>query len=327
MDKKAICLGELLIDFVSTLNGVTLRDAPGFEKAPGGAPANVAVGLSKLGIETYFIGKIGKDAFGDFLRMTLDKYGVKTNYLTTTTKAKTTLAFVSLTEEGERDFVFYRDPGADMLLDQSDIIDLIFSGSGVFHFGSITMTHEPSNSATFKAIQLARKYGYLVSFDPNLRPALWKTLDEAREKMRLGMELSDVVKLNEEEAMFIAETNTVEEAILYLQRSYNLALVIITLGKEGSILVHQEKSLRVEGFPVHAVDTTGAGDGFVAGLISSLYMFWNDLRERKSIPDDTLRYAGRRANAVGALTTLKKGAIPALPTQEEVEIFIEENPL
>ncbi|HHT11058.1 MAG: carbohydrate kinase [Atribacterota bacterium] len=327
LDKKAICLGELLIDFVSTLNGVTLRDAPGFEKAPGGAPANVAVGLSKLGIETYFIGKIGKDAFGDFLRMTLDKYGVKTNYLTTTTKAKTTLAFVSLTEEGERDFVFYRDPGADMLLDQSDIIDLIFSGSGVFHFGSITMTHEPSNSATFKAIQLARKYGYLVSFDPNLRPALWKTLDEAREKMRLGMELSDVVKLNEEEAMFIAETNTVEEAIRYLQRSYNLALVIITLGKEGSILVHQEKSLRVEGFPVHAVDTTGAGDGFVAGLISSLYMFWNDLRERKSIPDDTLRYAGRRANAVGALTTLKKGAIPALPTQEEVEIFIEENPL
>lgn len=327
MDKKAICLGELLIDFVSTLNGVTLRDAPGFEKAPGGAPANVAVGLSKLGIETYFIGKIGKDAFGDFLRMTLDKYGVKTNYLTTTTKAKTTLAFVSLTEEGERDFVFYRDPGADMLLDQSDIIDLIFSGSGVFHFGSITMTHEPSNSATFKAIQLARKYGYLVSFDPNLRPALWKTLDEAWEKMRLGMELSDVVKLNEEEAMFIAETNTVEEAIRYLQRSYNLALVIITLGKEGSILVHQEKSLRVEGFPVHAVDTTGAGDGFVAGLISSLYMFWNDLRERKSIPDDTLRYAGRRANAVGALTTLKKGAIPALPTQEEVEIFIEENPL
>ena len=262
------------------------------------------MGLSKLGIETYFIGKIGKDAFGDFLRMTLDKYGVKTNYLTTTTKAKTTLAFVSLTEEGERDFVFYRDPGADMLLDQSDIIDLIFSGSGVFHFGSITMTHEPSNSATFKAIQLARKYGYLVSFDPNLRPALWKTLDEAREKMRLGMELSDVVKLNEEEAMFIAETNTVEEAIRYLQRSYNLALVIITLGKEGSILVHQEKSLRVEGFPVHAVDTTGAGDGFVAGLISSLYMFWNDLRERKSIPDDTLRYAGRRANAVGALLSL-----------------------
>ncbi|HAX99412.1 MAG TPA: histidine kinase [Candidatus Atribacteria bacterium] len=327
LDKKAICLGELLIDFVSTLNGVTLRDAPGFEKAPGGAPANVAVGLSKLGIETYFIGKIGKDAFGDFLRMTLDKNGVKTNYLTSTTKAKTTLAFVSLTEEGERDFVFYRDPGADMLLDQSDIIDSIFSGSGVFHFGSITMTHEPSNSATFKAIQLARKYGYLVSFDPNLRPALWKTLDEAREKMRLGVELSDVVKLNEEEAMFIAEANTIEEAIQYLQRSYNLALVIITLGKEGSILVHQEKSLRVEGFPVHAVDTTGAGDGFVAGLISSLYMFWNDLRERKPIPDDTLRYAGRRANAVGALTTLKKGAIPALPTQEEVEIFIEENPL
>ncbi len=127
--------------------------------------------------------------------------------------------------------------------------------------------------------------------------------------------------------MFIAETNTIEEAIRYLQHSYNLALVVITLGKEGALILHRGKSLRVAGFPVHAVDTTGAGDGFVAGLVSSLYMFWNDLRERKPLPDDTLYYAGRRANAVGALTTLKKGAIPALPTQEEVEIFIEENPL
>ena len=327
MDKKAICLGELLIDFVSTLNGVTLRDAPGFEKAPGGAPANVAVSLSKLGIETYFTGKIGKDAFGDFLRMTLEKFGVNTIYLTASARAKTTLAFVSLTEEGERDFVFYRDPGADMLLDQSDISDQMFLGSGVFHFGSITMTHEPSNSATFKAIHLARKYGYLVSFDPNLRPALWKSLDEAREKMRQGMELSDIVKLNEEEALFISDSNTLDEAINYFKKSFDLALIAITLGKEGSILLHQEKKLRVEGFPVHAVDTTGAGDGFVAGLISSLSRFWNDLRERMSIPTDTLRYAGRRANAVGALTTLKKGAIPALPTQEEVEIFIGENPL
>lgn len=327
MDKKAICLGELLIDFVSTVNGVTLRDAPGFEKAPGGAPANVAVGLSKLGIETYFTGKIGKDAFGDFLRTTLEKFGVNTTYLTASTRAKTTLAFVSLTEEGERDFVFYRDPGADMLLDQSDITDQMFLGSGVFHFGSITMTHEPANSATFKAIHLARKYGYLVSFDPNLRPALWKSLDEAREKMRQGLELTDIVKMNQEEAIFIADANTLDEAIHFIQKSYDLALIAITMGKEGSLVLHKDQSLRVEGFPVHSIDTTGAGDGFVAGLISSLYMFWNDLRERKAIPIDTLRYAGRRANAVGALTTLKKGAIPALPTQEEVEIFIEGNPL
>lgn len=151
-------------------------------------------------------------------------------------------------------------------------------------------------------------------------------MDEAREKMRLGMELSDVVKLNEEEAMFIAETNTVEEAIRYLQRSYNLALVIITLGKEGSILVHQEKSLRVEGFPVHAVDTTGAGDGFVAGLISSLYMFWNDLRERKSIPDDTLRYAGRRANAVGALTTLKRELFQLFQLKKRLKYLLRRTP-
>ena len=145
--------------------------------------------------------------------------------------------------------------------------------------------------------------------------------------MRAGLVLSDIVKLNEEEAMFIADTNDLHQAINYIQKSYDLALVTVTLGREGSLILHQDQLIRVDGFPVHAVDTTGAGDGFVAGLISSLYMFWNDLRERKSIPTDTLRYAGRRANAVGALTTLKKGAIPALPTQEEVEIFIEENPL
>ncbi|MCX6090832.1 MAG: PfkB family carbohydrate kinase [Candidatus Atribacteria bacterium] len=307
LDKKAICLGELLIDFVSTVNGVTLKDAPGFEKAPGGAPANVAVGLSRLGIETYFTGKIGHDAFGDFLRSTLEKFGVNTRYLTSTNKAKTTLAFVSLTAEGERDFVFYRDPGADMLLDQSDITDQMFNGSGVFHFGSITMTHEPSSSATLKAINLARKYGYLVSFDPNLRPALWKSWDEAREKMRYGMELSDMVKMNAEEAMFITDTSSLDEAIAYIQKNYELALATITLGKEGAYLIHKSQLLRVEGFPVRD-------------------MFWNDLRERKDLPEDILRHACYRANAVGALTTLKKGAIPALPTPEEVELFIEEHP-
>ncbi|MEI6158099.1 MAG: carbohydrate kinase, partial [Atribacterota bacterium] len=264
--------------------------------------------------------------FGDFLRSTLEKFGVNTRYLTSTNKAKTTLAFVSLTAEGERDFVFYRDPGADMLLDQSDITDQMFNGSGVFHFGSITMTHEPSSSATLKAINLARKYGYLVSFDPNLRPALWKSWDEAREKIRYGMELSDMVKMNAEEAMFITDTSSLDEAIAYIQKNYELALATITLGKEGAYLIHKSQLLRVEGFPVRAIDTTGAGDGFVAGLISSLYMFWNDLRERKDLPEDILRHACSRANAVGALTTLKKGAIPALPTPEEVELFIEEHP-
>lgn len=326
MEKRAVCLGELLIDFVSTLSGVTLKEAPGFEKAPGGAPANVAVGLAKLGIETYFIGKVGKDAFGDFLRDTLVKNGVDVRFLTATEKAKTTLAFVSLTKEGERDFVFYRNPGADMLLDQMDIEEEAFRKGGVFHFGSITMTHEPACSATLKALSLAEKYGCLISFDPNLRPALWRGLEEARSRMLQGAEKAHVLKVNEEEAMFLADASTLEEALSFLEKRFPLTLFVVTLGKKGCLLMRGKKRIKEEGFQVQTVDTTGAGDGFVAGLLSSLYMFWKDLREGKDVPDDALYHAARRANAVGALTTTKKGAIPALPTQEEVEIFLEEHP-
>lgn len=326
LEKRATCLGELLIDFVSTMSGVTLKDAPGFEKAPGGAPANVAVGLAKLGIETYFIGKVGKDAFGEFLRDVLVKNGVNTTFLTTTEKAKTTLAFVSLTKEGERDFVFYRDPGADMLLDQSDIDEEGFRRGGVFHFGSITMTHEPACSATLRALSLAEKYGCLISFDPNLRPALWRNLEEARSRMLQGAEKAHILKVNEEEAMFLADASTFEGALDFLSKKFPLTLIAVTLGKHGCLLVRKKERMRIEGFRVNAIDTTGAGDGFVAGLLSSLYMFWKDLREGKTVPEDALRHAALRANAVGALTTTKKGAIPGLPTQEEVEIFLEGNP-
>ncbi len=327
MDKKAVCLGELLIDFVSTVSGVTLKDAPGFEKAPGGAPANVAVGLAKLGIDTHFIGKVGRDAFGEFLREVLEKNGVNTRFLFSTEKAKTTLAFVSLTQEGERDFVFYRDPGADMLLDQREIGEECFQGKGVFHFGSITMTHEPAYSATMRAISLAKKYGYLLSFDPNLRPALWRDLEEARFRMRQALKSVDILKVNEEEARFLAGTSDLERALKFLSQNFSLALIALTLGKRGCLIVHGDNRLEMEGFSVSTVDTTGAGDGFVAGLLSSLYMFWEDLRERKEIPESAIAHAARRANAVGALTTTKKGAIPALPTSEEVEIFLKEHPL
>ncbi|MEN3185064.1 MAG: PfkB family carbohydrate kinase [Atribacterota bacterium] len=326
MEKRAICLGELLIDFVSTMSGVTLKDAPGFEKAPGGAPANVAVGLAKLGIETYFVGKVGRDAFGEFLRDTLVKNGVDTRFLSSTEKAKTTLAFVSLTKEGERDFVFYRDPGADMLLDQSDIEEEGFRKGGVFHFGSITMTHEPACSATLRALSLAEKYGCLISFDPNLRPALWRNLEEARFRMLQGAEKAHILKVNEEEAMFLAGQASLEDALDFLVKKFPQTLIAITLGKGGCLLLQGKMKIRVNGFTVNVVDTTGAGDGFVAGLLSSLYMFWKDLREGKAIPEDAFHHAALRANAVGALTTTKKGAIPALPTQEEVEIFLEGNP-
>ena len=327
MDKKAVCLGELLIDFVSTVSGVTLKDAPGFEKAPGGAPANVAVGLAKLGIDTHFIGKVGRAAFGEFLREVLENNGMSHRFLFSTEKAKSTLAFVSLTQEGERDFFFYLVPGADMLLDQREIGEECFQGKGVFHFGSITMTHEPAYSATMRAISLAKKYGYLLSFDPNLRPALWRDLEEARFRMRQALKSVDILKVNEEEARFLAGTSDLEQALKFLSQNFSLALIALTLGKRGCLIVHGDNRLEMEGFSVATVDTTGAGDGFVAGLLSSLYMFWEDLRERKEIPESAIAHAARRANAVGALTTTKKGAIPALPTSEEVEIFLKEHPL
>jgi fructokinase len=318
-----IALGELLIDFVPTVSGVTLIEAPAFKKAPGGAPANVVAGLSKLGVSAGFMGKVGDDAFGRFLAQTLEDAGVDISALCFTSQARTALAFVSLRADGEREFMFYRHPSADMLYTPEEVNSAYIRSAKAFHYGSISLIGEPSRSATLFAVQTAREAGLLISYDPNLRLSLWPGETEARQGMLLGWPLAQVIKVNEEELAFMAGKELLtHEELLEAGKSLwhkELQLLLITLGKEGCLYLTPAFEGWVPSFQVEAVDTTGAGDGFVAGLLMGLLVTPQPGEMR-------LREICRFANAVGALTTTQRGAIPALPTNDQVNEFLNQVP-
>ena len=314
----AVCLGELLIDFVPTVTGTSLVDAPAFKKAPGGAPANVAVGLSRLGASAAFMGKVGDDAFGRFLADTLVAAGVDVDPLHFTDKARTALAFVSLRADGEREFMFYRHPSADMLLAAEDVdVDLI-TRARLLHFGSISLIDEPCRSATLRAIAVARDAGLLVSYDPNLRLALWPDAQAAKAGIMLGWPKADVIKVSEDELEFLTgDTHPVRAGRrLWHER---LRLLVVTRGRQGCFYLTPKLESEVPGFQVEAVDATGAGDAFVAGLLCGLLA-------DPTIPDDEqrLRALCRFANAAGALTTTERGAIPTLLDSERVLDFLKQ---
>ena len=316
MSVDVVTLGELLIDFVPTVSGVTLIEAPAFKKAPGGAPANVAAGLAKLGVSCAFLGKVGEDAFGHFLKETLDDVGVDTTGLVFSEEARTALAFVSLRADGEREFMFYRNPSADMLYTPDEVdFDLIRSAK-VFHFGSISLISEPSRSATLAAVEAAHGAGCLVSYDPNLRLALWPDAAAAREGMLSVWELADLIKVSDEELTFLTGLDDLDEAVQQLWHD-RLQLMVVTLGKQGCRFYTPAFTGEIPGFEVDSVDTTGAGDGFVAGLLSGLLAHPGKWHEQA-----VLQEICRFANAVGAITTTERGAIPALPTAEKVQQFL-----
>ncbi|MDH7488009.1 MAG: PfkB family carbohydrate kinase [Anaerolineae bacterium] len=306
-----ITLGEVLVDFVATVSGVSLADAPAFKKAPGGAPANVAAALARLGVSAGFMGKVGDDPFGHFLVDTLRALGVDTAAVRWSAEARTALAFVSLRADGERDFAFYRHPSADMLYRPDDVDLAYICGAKVFHFGSISLIGEPSRSATLLAAETARDAGLLVSYDPNLRLALWPSAQAAREGILRGWRLAHVIKVSEEELAFLGGDEP--EAARRLWHDA-LRLLVVTRGRAGCTYVTPALSGDVPGFSVRTVDTTGAGDGFVAGMLKGLLETpeaWGDEARLRGI----LRYA----NAVGALATTRRGAIPAMPTPRQVE--------
>lgn len=313
-----ITLGEALMDFVSIESGVEVKEAPGFLKAPGGAPANVAAALGKLGVKVAFLGKVGDDPFGHFLQETLEANGVDTSGMRFDPEARTTLAFVSLREDGEHSFVFYRHPGADMLLRPEEINRAWISSTRIFHFGSISAISEPSRSATRSAIRYAQEAGALVSYDPNLRLSLWPDAETARQEMTALLPEADLVKINDEELHFLTGTDDLPKGGRTIIKQGPKA-VIITLGPEGCFFTNGKEELYVEGIRVEAIDTTGAGDAFWAAVL------WGALREIKAgtafsqIPISTIEAILRTANRAGALTTTKKGVIPALPTLEEMQ--------
>lgn len=308
-----VSFGELLIDFVSLETGVSVGDASGFEKKPGGAPANVAVAVAKLGQPSAFLGQVGDDPFGHYLEGVLRAEGVNTEGLRFSGAARTALAFVSLRADGERSFVFYRQPSADMLMTPDDVALNIIDGQDVFHYGSITLISEPSRSATLAGVNYARERGLLISYDPNLRLSLWSDEQTARAGLLSGLPYADLVKVSDEELEFLTGGHDV--APLWRE---GMRMIVVTHGADGATLYTRDAEYSAPGFRVNAVDTTGAGDGFVAGLLVGLLE--RGVENSAALPE-ILRFAC----AVGAITTTARGAIPALPTRAQVEAFLREN--
>ncbi|MFQ3645998.1 MAG: PfkB family carbohydrate kinase [Anaerolineae bacterium] len=306
---SVLCFGELLIDFVALESGVTVGEASGFIKAAGGAPANVAVAVARLGMPAAFMGKVGDDPFGHYLVNLLKANHVDTSGCLFDANARTALAFVSLTAEGDRSFMFYRHPSADMLIRPEEINTAVIQRYRAFHFGSISLIGEPSRSATLHAVQTAQAAGLLISYDPNLRLALWPDEDAARAGMLIGLDYAHVVKISAEEVEFLLGTHDV--AGLWRPQ---MKLIMVTHGPDGATFYTRTSSGHVPGFQVNAVDTTGAGDAFVAATLTKLL-------EHGDQYEAHLTEITRYACMVGALTTLAKGGIPALPTRDQVEAF------
>ena len=315
---KALCIGELLIDFVSTTPDVTLAAAPGFVKAPGGAPANVAVGIAKLGIDAGFIGKVGADAFGDFLRETLAQNRVNTDSLIADATARTTLAFVATRSDGMKDITFYRHPGADIRLSPDELDTDAIQSAALFHYGSVSLSHSPSREATLEAIKAAKTGGALLSYDANLRLMLWDDADDAKRWIWEVMPYADVVKISEEEWEFIMGDVSFATGAKRILEQQGASLVVVTLGEKGCYYTNGSAEGAVDGFAAKVVDTLGAGDAFVAAMLSQLLQHEN----LHSLDTSQLNAIMRYANASGALATQKVGVIPALPTAAEIEAFL-----
>lgn len=324
-----VTLGEVLIDF--TPCGVSPAGQPLFERNAGGAPANVAVAVAQLGGTSSFIGMTGADSFGAFLRGTIKAKGVDVSCMKETSDQHTTLAFITLSDSGERSFSFCRNPGADTLLTERDLDNDLLSNASILHVGSLSLTDEPSRSATFAAIRRVREAGGLVSYDPNWRAPLWRDREAGIDHMRSLFPLADIVKVSDEEIpVLFGEANVGPESFSSCARRIldeGPRLVLITLGSRGVFYKTRDTEGVVDGFPVTVVDTTGAGDSFVGAV---LYCLSGALRAGKTLQSrgardlslEELEASLRFANAVAALCVTRRGAIPAMPTLPEVTAFL-----
>ncbi|MFD5018774.1 PfkB family carbohydrate kinase [Paenibacillus sp. NPDC058367] len=311
-----IAIGEVLIDF--TPAGRSTGGNEQFECNPGGAPANVAAALSRLGAKSALISKLGEDQFGSLLHSTLQSSGVDVSEISFTNEASTTLAFVHLDDQGDRSFSFFRKPGADTFLHSKDVpLDRIDSCK-VLHFGSLSMTHEPARTATKTAVLKAKEAGVLLSFDPNIRFALWESKEEARQNITWGMNYADILKISEEELSFITGTNDVEKGSLEIQQQFEITLIVVTLAEKGCYYRLAGQDGYVPGFRVKVIDTTGAGDAFLGCLLYKILETGSSLRDLTNL-QNILTFA----NAGGALVTTRKGALGSMPTTDEINHMIE----
>ena len=317
-----LCLGEMLIDHVSTAANVSLAEAPGFTRAPGGAPANVAVAVQRLGLSAGFVGKVGADPFGDFLEHTLAAAGVETASLFRDPEARTTAVFVGVWDDGRKEMCFYRNPGADMRLHPDEIDAALFDGVRVFHCGSIGLIDEPCASAQRKATRIALERGLMVSYDPNYRPTLWPDEATASAVIQDAFATCHLAKISAEEwrvATGHADLRAGIDAVL----ARGVELLVISRGADGAAATNGDYFIEVPSLTgIDVVETTGAGDGFMAAMIAQLLPEREKHGSLAVLDVLTVRAALDFASAVGALTCTQAGAIPALPTRAEVERFL-----
>ena len=313
-----LALGEILIDF--TPSGENRQGIALFARNPGGAPANVLAMNAKLGGSSAFIGKVGKDAFGAYLRSTLVDSGINDSGLVTDDAIPTTLAFVQLDEKGDRSFSFYRKPGADMMLNADELPEETIANARIFHFGTLSMTHAGVRAATVKAVGLAKEGGALISFDPNLRPPLWEDLEEAKRQIAWGLSQCDILKIADNELEFMTgETDFVRGAAI-LQKTYpNIKVLNVTAGADGSYSFYgEEEPVFVPSFRLGGtIETTGAGDTFCASVLN--YVLENGIA---SLTPEDREAMLRFANAAAYLVTTRKGAIRSMPERKEVEAIL-----
>lgn len=305
-------LGESLIDF--TPSGTSEAGMRIFEQNPGGAPANALAVFAKFGEKAAFIGKVGNDMHGLFLKETMEKAGIDTKGMIISDKVFTTLAFVSLNEQGEREFSFARKPGADTCLMEQEVNVDIIKDSKILHIGSLSLTDEPCRSATFYALQQAKDAGKIISYDPNYRALLWESVESAIAGMRSPLDYVDVMKISDEETKLLTDIEDPEEAAKALLAK-GVSLVAVTLGKDGAYVCTKEGGAVVPGFESKVVDTTGAGDSFWGGF---LYQLAKSGKRPEEVTLEEAKTFARFGNAVASLCVEKRGGIPAMPTMEQV---------
>ena len=307
-----VALGELLIDL--TQNGLSTQGNPLLEANPGGAPCNVLALLSKLGHKTAFIGKVGCDGFGNQLKEALVETGISTEGLCWDEYVHTTLAVVHTLPGGDRDFSFYRNPGAEMRLTTEEVNMELIRQAKIFHFGTLSMTDEPVRSATYAAIAEAEKNGVLRSFDPNLRPPLWRTLEETKEQVLYGMAHCDILKISDNEIQWLTGLEDFDAGIRWIRERFpGIRLILLSMGKEGSRAYSGETMAEVKSFTVDALETTGAGDTFFGGILHHVLM-WG----LRAYTQEELIEMLTFANAAAAIITTKKGALRVMPEKADI---------
>ena len=317
MVKKVISIGEALIDFIPQQKGVALKDVEGFLRVPGGAPLNVAAAVAKLGGKAQMLTKLGVDGFGDAILEEVMPLGVDVSRVSRTNQANTALAFVSLKEDGERDFSFYRHPSADMLLGEEEICEEDFMNGAILHFCSVSLIDAPIKQAHKKAIEYAIKHNGIISFDPNVRLPLWESPQECRQAILEFLPLAHIVKVSDEELEFITSIKDEEEALKSLFVG-NVEVVIYTKGTNGSEFITKGRTIHVPSFKVKVEDTTGAGDSYIGSLLYQVAQTVDTLEAFIQLDEEKVMDMMTFSAATAALTVSKKGAIAALPTKEDV---------